>query len=187
VSIRATSSRNSTRTFCSGVCSGIRVSIHLTSPSPHLRAPLGPLSSSTLFLYLQVRARTFGPCPDLRPCLRYDPNPCHPTPLGRLLGCLLRHPCLAPSYEFEPVPSGPTRTSVIVCVTSAAWIRTARNTKALQKATSLNIADFIFDVMCQFRCIPKLTMDNGRKFKGTVSLLADNNILLIPISPLQME
>jgi hypothetical protein len=92
-----------------------------------VRALLGPLSSSTLFLYLQVRARTFGPRPDLCPCPRYDPNPCHPTPLGCPLGCLLGHLCLAPSYEFEPVPSGPTRTSIIVRVMSAAWIRTARN------------------------------------------------------------
>jgi hypothetical protein len=118
VSIHATSSRNSTRTFRSGVRSGIRVSIHLTSPSPHLRAPLGPPSSSTLFLYLQVRARAFGPRPDLRPCPHYNLNPCHPALLGRPLG----HLCLAPSYEFEPVPSGPTRTSVIVRVTSAMWI-----------------------------------------------------------------
>jgi hypothetical protein len=79
VSIRATSSRNSTRTFCSGVRSGIRVSIHLTSPSPHLQAPLGPLSSSTLFLYLQVRARTFGPRSDLRPRTPFGPPSSDPV------------------------------------------------------------------------------------------------------------
>jgi hypothetical protein len=45
VSIRATSSRNSTRTFCSGAHSDIHVSIHLTSPSPRLRTPFRPPSS----------------------------------------------------------------------------------------------------------------------------------------------
>jgi hypothetical protein len=64
---------------------------------------------------LQVRARAFGPRSDLHPCPRYHPNPCHPTPLGGPLG----HLCLTPPYEFEPAPSGPARTSVIACVTSA--------------------------------------------------------------------
>jgi hypothetical protein len=48
VSIRTTSSWNSTRMFRSGVRSDIRVSIHLTSPSPRLRTPFGPLSLSVL-------------------------------------------------------------------------------------------------------------------------------------------
>jgi hypothetical protein len=61
---------------------------------------------------LQVRARAFGPHLDLCPCPRY-----HPTPLG--------HPCLAPPYEFKPMPLGPARTSVIVRVTSAVLIVTA--------------------------------------------------------------
>jgi hypothetical protein len=125
VSISATSSRNSTRTFRSGIRSGIHVSIHLTSPSPQVRALLGPPSSSTLFLYLQVRARAFGPRSDLRPRPHYHPNPCHPTLLGGPLG----HPCLTPPHEFEPAPSGPARTSVIVRVTSAVRIQTARNRK----------------------------------------------------------
>jgi hypothetical protein len=76
---------------------------------------------------LQVQAHAFGPHSDLRPCPCYNPNPCHPTPLRGLLGHLLGHPCLTPSYKFEPVPSGPTQTSVIVRVTSAARIQTARN------------------------------------------------------------
>jgi hypothetical protein len=76
---------------------------------------------------LQVRARAFRPHSDLCPRPHYNPNPCHPTPLGGPLGHPLGHPCLALSYEFEPVPSGPARTSVIVRVTSAARIRTARN------------------------------------------------------------
>jgi hypothetical protein len=45
---------------------------------------------------LQVRARTFGPRLDLHPRPCYNPNPCHPTPLGGPLGHLLGHPCLAP-------------------------------------------------------------------------------------------
>jgi hypothetical protein len=48
VSIRATSSWNSTRTLRSGVPSDIRVSICLTSTSPHLRTPFGPPSLSVL-------------------------------------------------------------------------------------------------------------------------------------------
>jgi hypothetical protein len=119
---------------CSGVHSDIRVSICLTSLSPRLRTLFGPPSLSTLFLYLQVQARTFGPRLDLRPCPRYNPNPCHPTPLG----CPLGHPCLTLSYKFEPVPLGPTRTSVLVHVTSAVWIRTARNSiNTLNKMLSM--------------------------------------------------
>jgi hypothetical protein len=36
------------------------------------------------------------------------------TPLGCLLGCPLGHPCLIPSYKFEPTPLDPIRTSVPV-------------------------------------------------------------------------
>jgi hypothetical protein len=79
VSIRAMSSRNSTRTFRSGDRSGIRVSIHLTSPSPQVRAPLRPPSSSTLFLYLQVQARAFRPRSDLRPWTRFGPPSSDPV------------------------------------------------------------------------------------------------------------
>jgi hypothetical protein len=113
VSIHATSSRNSTWTSVS------RFSIRLTSLIPHLRTPFGPPSPSTLFLYLQVQtiqlcsdvrshlclisSYKFEPTPlDLCPCPRYNPNPCHPTPL--------RHPCLTPSYKFKPMPLGPVQT-----------------------------------------------------------------------------
>jgi hypothetical protein len=48
VSIHTTSFRNSTQTVHSGVHSDIRVSIHLTSPSPRLRTPFGPPSLSAL-------------------------------------------------------------------------------------------------------------------------------------------
>jgi hypothetical protein len=94
-----------------------------------------------LFLYLQVRARAFGPRSDLHPCPHYDPNPCHPTPLGCPLGHPLGHPCLALPYEFEPVPSGPTWMSVIVCVTSATRIRTARNTVPIPPPSSAPACD----------------------------------------------
>jgi hypothetical protein len=73
---------------------------------------------------LQVQARAFRPRLDLRPCPCYDPNLCNPTPLG--------HPCLTPFYKFEPVPSGPARTSVLVRVTSAVRIQTAHNTLHLK-------------------------------------------------------
>jgi hypothetical protein len=96
VSIRATSSRNSTRTFRSGIRSGIRVSIHLTSPSLQVRALLRPPSSSMLFLYLQVRAHTFGPRSDLRPRTPFGPPSSDPV---------------------RPLSSDPFRTSVLVRVT----------------------------------------------------------------------
>jgi hypothetical protein len=97
-----------------------------------LGTPLGCSSqasaqASVSQFILQVRACAFGLCSDLHPHPRYNLNPCHPTPLGGPLGHPLGHPCLALSYEFEPVPSGPARTSVVVCVTSAVRIRTACN------------------------------------------------------------
>jgi hypothetical protein len=89
-------------------------------PHPHYSciSKSKPLSSnSTLW------AHAFGPRLDLRPCPRYNPNPCHPTLLG--------HPCLTPSYKFEPIPSGPARTSILVHVMSAVQIWTAGNISAL--------------------------------------------------------
>jgi hypothetical protein len=56
--------------------------------------------------------------------------------------------------------------------------------QALRKATSANVADFIFSVMCRFGCLVKLTVDNGSEFKGAVTLLAEKyNVPMIPISP----
>ena len=56
--------------------------------------------------------------------------------------------------------------------------------KMVRKATSANVADFIFEVMTRFGCLPKLTVDNGSEFKGAVMTLADKYKLpLIPISP----
>ena len=56
--------------------------------------------------------------------------------------------------------------------------------KALRKASSKAIAEMIFEVMTQFGCFPKITVDNGMEFKGPITLLADKyNILIIPISP----
>ena len=56
--------------------------------------------------------------------------------------------------------------------------------QVLHKVTSANMADFIFSVMCCFGCLVKLTVDNGSKFKGTVTLLAEKyNMPMIPISP----
>jgi hypothetical protein len=86
--------------ICLGIRSDIRVSIHLTSPSPCLRTPFRPLSSSVLqseplpsnsawmsawasartsmsHSVLRVRARAFGARSDLRPCPRYE---CHADP-----------------------------------------------------------------------------------------------------------
>ena len=56
--------------------------------------------------------------------------------------------------------------------------------KALRKAVSKAIAEMIFEVMSWFGCFLKITIDNGTKFKGAVTLLADKyNIPIIPISP----
>ena len=56
--------------------------------------------------------------------------------------------------------------------------------KQTHKITSLVMADFIFEVMCRFGCLMKLTVDNGSEFKGAVTLLAEKYKLpLIPISP----
>ena len=42
----------------------------------------------------------------------------------------------------------------------------------------------IFEVMSQFGCFPKITVDNGMEFKGAVTLLADKyNVPITPISP----
>jgi hypothetical protein len=60
------------------------------------------------------------------------------------------------------------------------WIE-AKKTK---RVTSAFVADFIFEVMCRFGCLVKLTVDNGSEFKGAVVLLAEKYKLpLIPISP----
>ena len=56
--------------------------------------------------------------------------------------------------------------------------------QVLCKATSANVADFIFSIMCCFGCLVKLTVDNGSEFKGAVTLLAEKyNMPMIPISP----
>ena len=56
--------------------------------------------------------------------------------------------------------------------------------KMVKQATLVNVADFIFEVMTRFGCLPKLTVDNGSEFKGAVTALADKYKLpLIPISP----
>ena len=56
--------------------------------------------------------------------------------------------------------------------------------KMVKQASSTNVADFIFEVMTRFGCLPKLTVDNGSEFKGAVTTLADKYKLpLIPILP----
>jgi hypothetical protein len=137
MSIRTMSSRNSTqmsarasaRTSVSQFI--LQVRAHAFGPHSDLHPrprysciyKSKPLSSNST-----LRARTFGPRLDLCPCPCYDPNPCIPTLLGCLLGRPLGHLCLTLSYKFEPMPLGPAQTSILVRVTSAAWIRTARNT-----------------------------------------------------------
>jgi hypothetical protein len=70
VSICATSSRNSTRTFRSGVRSDIRVSIHLTSPSPRLRTPFRPPSSdpirTSVLVRITIRTLVIQLCSEVR-------------------------------------------------------------------------------------------------------------------------
>ena len=46
------------------------------------------------------------------------------------------------------------------------------------------IADFLFEVMCQFGCIFQLTCDNGSEFKGAVkNLMNKYKVPVIHISP----
>jgi hypothetical protein len=53
-----------------------------------------------------------------------------------------------------------------------------------ERVTSAFVADFIFEVMCCFGCLVKLTMDNGSEFKGAVVLLVEKYKLpLIPLPP----
>ena len=45
--------------------------------------------------------------------------------------------------------------------------------RMLSTKSSEKVADFIWqDVICQFRCIPQITTDNGTKFQGAVTILA---------------
>ena len=56
--------------------------------------------------------------------------------------------------------------------------------KKLRKSTSQAVADFLFEVMCRFGCLLKLTVDNGSEFKGAVIKLAEKyKVPIIPISP----
>jgi Integrase zinc binding domain/Integrase core domain len=59
----------------------------------------------------------------------------------------------------------------------------------LQKATSKNIAKFLFeDVMCRFGCILQLTTDNGSEFEGIVQVMADKyNVPIVCTAPYHPE
>jgi Integrase core domain len=62
-------------------------------------------------------------------------------------------------------------------------------TRMLQKATSKNIAKFLFeDVMCRFGCILQFTMDNGSEFEGIVQVMADKyNVPIVCTAPYHPE
>src|SRR5260370_4747045 len=56
--------------------------------------------------------------------------------------------------------------------------------RALCKLKATIIADFLFDVMCQFGCIFQLTCDNGPEFKGaTEELMKKYKVPVVHISP----
>src|SRR5260221_6051961 len=56
--------------------------------------------------------------------------------------------------------------------------------RALRKLKSSNIAEFLFNVMCQFGCIFQLTCDNGTEFKGVVEeLMTKYKVPVVHISP----
>jgi len=61
--------------------------------------------------------------------------------------------------------------------------------KMLTKATSKNIARFLFeDVMCRFGCILQITTDNGAEFDGVVQALADEyNVPIARSAPYHPE
>src|SRR5260370_28694240 len=55
---------------------------------------------------------------------------------------------------------------------------------ALQRLKADKIADFLFDVMCQFSCIFQLMCDNGTEFKGmTEELMRKYKVPVVCISP----
>ena len=54
----------------------------------------------------------------------------------------------------------------------------------LRRLKANKIADFFFDVMCQFGCIFQLTCDNGTEFKGaTEELMRKYKVPVVCISP----
>jgi len=54
----------------------------------------------------------------------------------------------------------------------------------LQKLRASAIADFLFEVMCRFRCIFQLTCDNSTEFKGAVEeLMLKYKVPVVHISP----
>src|SRR5258708_4445240 len=56
--------------------------------------------------------------------------------------------------------------------------------RALQKLKADKIADFLFDVMCQFGCVFQLTCDNGMEFKGAMEeLMRKYKVPVVRISP----
>ena len=56
--------------------------------------------------------------------------------------------------------------------------------KALHKLKASHVADFLFEVMCRFRCIFQLTCDNGSEFKAaTEELMNKYKVLIVWISP----
>jgi hypothetical protein len=54
----------------------------------------------------------------------------------------------------------------------------------LKHITSDKVTDFLFDVMCRYRCIFQLTIDNSSEFKGAVQSLMDRyRVPVVWISP----
>src|SRR5260370_37048871 len=56
--------------------------------------------------------------------------------------------------------------------------------RPLRRLKADKIADFFFDVMCQFGCVFQLTCDNRSEFRGAAQeLMQKYNVLVVHISP----
>src|SRR5258708_20184966 len=75
-----------------------------------------------------------------------------------------------------PVRSGGQKYIIDLIDNLTRWVEA----QALCKLWLSAIADFLFDVMCRFRCIFQLTCDNGMEFKGvTEELIQKYKVLVV--------
>ena len=79
-----------------------------------------------------------------------------------------------------PARSGGQKYIVDIMDNLTGWVEA----QVLHKLRALAIAEFLFNVMCQFGCIFQLTCDNGMEFKGAVDELTwKYKVPVIQISP----
>ncbi len=79
-----------------------------------------------------------------------------------------------------PARSGGQKYIVDIVDNLTGWVEA----QVLHKLRALAIAEFLFNIMCQFGCIFQLTCDNGMEFKGAVDELTwKYKVPVIRISP----